>query len=189
MDVHVHIYPTGAQGKREKDRYSIVEYGSKAGVQFSDAQGSVDEAQRAIKDAEVARAVVLNVFWTRQGEAGLIEECPGTPQAESVEHTLGSAKASLTAYNQWVCDLARDHQPLLVPFISVDPWVFSPEQARRHVYEMAARHGARGVKIHPPVQRFHASDDRLWPVYEACAELRLPILAHSGYRQRRETLS
>jgi predicted TIM-barrel fold metal-dependent hydrolase len=40
--------------------------------------------------------------------------------------------------------------------------------------------GLRGLKLRPTVQRFHASDRALFPVYEKAAELGLPVLFHFG---------
>lgn len=40
--------------------------------------------------------------------------------------------------------------------------------------------GLRGLKLRPTVQRFHASNPALFPVYEKAAELRLPVLFHFG---------
>lgn len=40
--------------------------------------------------------------------------------------------------------------------------------------------GLRGVKLYPPTQRFSASDRAVYPVYEAAAEQRLPMLFHFG---------
>ena len=36
------------------------------------------------------------------------------------------------------------------------------------------------MKIHPVIQRFEADDERLWPTFETCSELGLPVVAHSG---------
>ncbi|MDR7438196.1 MAG: amidohydrolase family protein [Armatimonadota bacterium] len=40
--------------------------------------------------------------------------------------------------------------------------------------------GLSGLKLYPPIQRFHANDRILYPVYEAAAEHGLPILFHFG---------
>ena len=43
-----------------------------------------------------------------------------------------------------------------------------------------AERGARGIKLHPVVQRFEANDPRMHPVYRACAEMGLTVLSHTG---------
>ncbi len=40
--------------------------------------------------------------------------------------------------------------------------------------------GLRGLKLYPPTQRFSASDRAVYPVYEAAAEQKLPVLFHFG---------
>lgn len=41
--------------------------------------------------------------------------------------------------------------------------------------------GLYGVKLHPDYQNFLTTDESIYPVYEKCAELGLPILFHAGY--------
>jgi hypothetical protein len=48
-----------------------------------------------------------------------------------------------------------------------------------HLREMAGR-GARGVKLHPVVQKFEANDPRMHPVYQTCIEMGLTVLSHTG---------
>ena len=40
--------------------------------------------------------------------------------------------------------------------------------------------GLHGVKLHPDMQRFAIDDPRIYPLYELCAERKLPILMHMG---------
>ena len=41
--------------------------------------------------------------------------------------------------------------------------------------------GLKGVKLHPDYQGFFVDDPAIFPVYEAAAELRLPVVFHTGY--------
>ncbi len=41
--------------------------------------------------------------------------------------------------------------------------------------------GLYGVKLHPDYQGFYANDEELFPIYEKCAELSLPVILHAGY--------
>jgi hypothetical protein len=41
--------------------------------------------------------------------------------------------------------------------------------------------GLRGIKLHPDYQQFFIDDENVYPVYEKCAELGLPILFHAGF--------
>jgi predicted TIM-barrel fold metal-dependent hydrolase len=67
---------------------------------------------------------------------------------------------------------------IAIPFASVDPTRGAPavEEARRLV-----KAGARGLKLHPPVQQFFANDPIAYPIYEVFAEAKLPVLIHTGH--------
>jgi predicted TIM-barrel fold metal-dependent hydrolase len=63
-----------------------------------------------------------------------------------------------------------------VPFASVHPrdagW-------RSQLRGFAAR-GARGVKLHPEMQRFAPDDPEAMEIYGECEQLGLPVLFHAG---------
>ncbi|MFN8233840.1 MAG: amidohydrolase family protein [Actinomycetota bacterium] len=67
----------------------------------------------------------------------------------------------------------------MTPFVGVDPWALSPDENVAHLREMADR-GAKGIKLHPVVQRFEPADARMQPVFAACRELGLTVLSHTG---------
>jgi predicted TIM-barrel fold metal-dependent hydrolase len=56
----------------------------------------------------------------------------------------------------------------------------------RDELEACVAAGARGVKLHPIVQRLAPGRSELWPVYELCREHGLPVLFHSGFLGRSE---
>ena len=58
----------------------------------------------------------------------------------------------------------------------VDP--LAPEAAG--IVGRFSQWGLRGVKLYPPTQRFSASDRAVYPLYEAAAAQRLPVLFHFG---------
>jgi predicted TIM-barrel fold metal-dependent hydrolase len=41
--------------------------------------------------------------------------------------------------------------------------------------------GLRGLKLHPIHQAFFPNDERIYPLYEKCQALGIPLLMHSGY--------
>ncbi|HZQ83132.1 MAG TPA: amidohydrolase family protein [Gaiellaceae bacterium] len=63
----------------------------------------------------------------------------------------------------------------LIPFVRLDLNESPLEEARR-CFDL----GARGIKLHPRAQKFTATDERLGPIFELAAELRVPILIHAG---------
>jgi len=64
----------------------------------------------------------------------------------------------------------------LVPFASVHP---RDGDAREKLRAFAAA-GARGVKLHPEMQRFRPDAPEAMAVYEECERLDLPVVFHAG---------
>ncbi len=77
-----------------------------------------------------------------------------------------------------LCDQAREHDDVLIPFGSVDPLrgADAVAQARR----LVTAHGARGFKFHPSLQGFAPNDERFYPLYEEIQSLGVPALFHTG---------
>jgi len=63
-----------------------------------------------------------------------------------------------------------------LPFASVHP---SDSGWRERLRGYAAR-GARGLKIHPEMQRIFPDEPRVMEIYEECERLGLPIIFHAG---------
>jgi len=80
--------------------------------------------------------------------------------------------------NDEVMALAAEHADIMLAFVSVDPTrgFEAVSEARRLI---AA--GARGFKLHPPLQQFHPNDRIAYPLYEAIAEAKLPCIFHTGH--------
>ena len=72
---------------------------------------------------------------------------------------------------------AAAHADVLLPFASVDP--HDGPDAVALLHDLAAA-GARGLKLHPSLQAFLPNDPRHYPLYEAAAELGLPVVVHTG---------
>ena len=77
-----------------------------------------------------------------------------------------------------VAELVAQHPDVFVGFGSVDPLNGAAAVAGVHG---AGRLGLKGLKFHPPAQRFSPTDRRVYPVWEAAESLHLPVLIHTGY--------
>jgi len=88
-------------------------------------------------------------------------------------HATGHPAISST---QIVADAAK-YDDVLIPFVSVDPHDGASAVAR--LRDLAAA-GGRGVKLHPSLQAFAPNDPAHYPLYEAAAELGLPVVFHTG---------
>jgi predicted TIM-barrel fold metal-dependent hydrolase len=65
----------------------------------------------------------------------------------------------------------------LIGFASVDP-----HKGRGAIRELERAHGLglRGVKVQPITQGFWLNDRAFYPLWDACAQLGLPVLVHTG---------
>ncbi len=156
---HMHLYRSADEGATGKAGYQIWEYGDKANVHFSRRSGDVASAIDAMDAAGCQVAVVANLLDVPR---------PGVPLRDD-----------LVAFNRWLCAAARD-DARFYPLIAVDPAIMTVGENVEHLEQMARDEGARGIKLHPPVQRLDLDDRAIWPIFETCARLGLVIVSHSG---------
>jgi predicted TIM-barrel fold metal-dependent hydrolase len=184
VDVHMHIYETKRSGDWQKAAYEIWEYGPPPpSVEFSRASGDLEDAERAMAAAGYDYAVSVNLFGVELARGEALAALPqGLSHAER-QRALAEIDASmperLRAFNRWACDVVGRSGRIL-PFVALDPSAQGPEENAAHLRDLAERHGARGVKLHPVVQGFVPNDPRLAPSYRTCVEMGLAVLAHSG---------
>jgi predicted TIM-barrel fold metal-dependent hydrolase len=72
---------------------------------------------------------------------------------------------------------AARHRDVLIPFASVDPNDGASAVAR--LRDLVAA-GARGLKLHPTLQGFAPNDPAHYLLYEAAAEMAVPLIIHTG---------
>lgn len=78
---------------------------------------------------------------------------------------------------EWLDAIGRsERSERIVPFASVHP---SSSDAPQLLRDYAGR-GARGIKLHPEMQRFFPDAEGAMAVYAECERLGLPILFHAG---------
>lgn len=81
------------------------------------------------------------------------------------------------ASNEYVHGLCQKWPDRLIGFASVDPL----QKGAAERLERAVRdYGLRGLKLHPPLQKFAPDDRRVWPVYQKALELDIPVVLHVG---------
>ena len=183
IDTHLHLYEYRKHGLMDKEGYEIWEYGTKPDVRYSAYAGDVEDALKAIGEAAASKAVVVNLFGSSLTRAHAVADLPGDLDESQKERALRHIDSTLgdilKESNEWVCRVGKTN-PQLVPFIAVDPSVLSTQDSLTHVRDMVSSHGAKGIKVHPALQQFYMGDDRMRPIYEACIELDIPIVTHSG---------
>ena len=104
-------------------------------------------------------------------------DAAGVEQAVLLPVDATTAHGCQIASNEQIADLV-EKEPRFIGFASVDPCL--PDAPRR--LEDAVRGlGLRGLKLDPSLQRFWPNDPQsAFPVYQACAELNIPLLLHCG---------
>lgn len=80
--------------------------------------------------------------------------------------------------NDEIIQFAHDNADIAIPFASIDP-TRGPEAVREARRLIAL--GARGLKLHPPLQQFSPDDPIAYPLYEVFADAKLPVLFHTGH--------
>jgi predicted TIM-barrel fold metal-dependent hydrolase len=183
VDAHMHIFESKEAGARLKAAYEIWEYGPKPEVRFSGYDGDVSDVTRAMAEAGYERAVSVNLFARdlarEEALAALSPDLRGDSRTRAVEEIEATMGERLRAFNRWACDIAAEH-PAITPYVAVDPWVLEPQEGAAHLRELADSRGARGIKLHPVVQRFYPDDPRMRPIYRTCVDCSLVVLSHAG---------
>jgi uncharacterized protein len=182
IDTHIHLYSSRQEGQWWKAGYEIWEYGERDDVQFSKDTGTLEETIAALDRGGFAHGVVQNLFsaglFRQQYESALPRDMDVPERARALAEFDATIPERYVAFNQWLMATLAE-VPAISGFVAMDPGALSPQHNVEHLQEMAER-GARGVKLHPVVQKFEVNDPRMHPVYQACAEMGLTVLSHTG---------
>jgi predicted TIM-barrel fold metal-dependent hydrolase len=93
----------------------------------------------------------------------LPEHCPATSGNVRTETVLA---------------ICREAPDFFLPFACVDPNTDpDPAALLRRYHDEGPVHG---LKLYPSYQHFYPNERRVYPIYEACVELGLPVLFHIG---------
>lgn len=175
IDIHTHSYPRPEIGRQAMQ-----------GEGWSPYAGTVPELREAMTRGGIGIAVMANLTPVPDMRDAALARLPadlaGPARAEAEARLPEELRSRLVRRNRWTLEAA---DPALLPFIGLDPSVMTPAEMRDEL-EACVEAGARGVKLHPIVQRLPPATAALWPVYELCQELGLPVLFHSGFLGRSE---
>lgn len=173
IDVHTHLARTLEEeenyfvfpGRRGRDRYATPE----RAVAHMDLSG-------------VSKMVFMTLI-PRQYRGPLAEKAKlqGRPEKERREKEkalAGQVAPIMREFNAWGCSVGKRF-PRLIPFSCISKELGNADAIVEEV-EQRAEQGARGIKMHPGMFSFFPDDEEMFPAYEACQKLGLPILADSG---------
>jgi hypothetical protein len=68
----------------------------------------------------------------------------------------------------------------IIGYMMLDPTQPTAVEALR---EAVQQHGLKGVTLFPAMHHFYAYDERVYPLYQAAAELSIPVFVHFGVLQ------
>ncbi|MEE9400347.1 MAG: amidohydrolase family protein [Dehalococcoidales bacterium] len=173
IDAHVHL----AQTVEEEGDYWII-----PGRRARDRSNTPDRVVSYMDRNGISNMVFL-VLIPRQYRAPLADKVklPGLPEGQKQKERKRISQQIaplIRKYNEWGCEVGRRF-PQLLPFVGLSNDLGGAEAM---VEELVLRvgQGAKGVKLHPGMFSFFPDDKEMWPVYEKCQELGLPVLADSG---------
>jgi predicted TIM-barrel fold metal-dependent hydrolase len=175
VDLHTHTYARPDVGRQAMQ-----------GEGWSPYAGTVPELQAAMARGGIGAAVMANLTPVPDMLDAQLGRLPAglgdAERAEAEVRVREDVRGRLVRRNRWTLEAAAG-DPRLIAFVGLDPSVMSPGELRDEL-EACVAAGARGVKLHPIVQRLPPGTAALWPVYELCQEQGLPVLFHSGFLGR-----
>ena len=80
--------------------------------------------------------------------------------------------------NDWTASVVQKYPGRFIGFAMVDPkdGQKAVDEVTRGVKDL----GLRGLKVHPPGQAFFPNDPAVYPLWQRCMELEIPVLLHTG---------
>jgi uncharacterized protein len=85
--------------------------------------------------------------------------------------------ASVPGDHPSVATAVRAFPERIVGYLMLDP---TQPNASELVREAVRRYGLKGVTLFPAMHHFYAHDERLYPLYQAATELKIPVFVHFG---------
>jgi predicted TIM-barrel fold metal-dependent hydrolase len=173
IDIHVHL----ARNLEEESKWWL-----SPGRRACDRQGTPERAIEYMKRVGVSKMAIMTLI-PRQYRGPLAEKAKlaslPAKQRREAEVKVGEQVAPIMReINEWGCSVGKRF-PQLLPFSCISPELGGAEGMVKEV-ELRASQGAKGFKLHPGMFSFFPDDEVMFPAYEKCQELGLPVLADSG---------
>jgi predicted TIM-barrel fold metal-dependent hydrolase len=171
IDAHVHTYQTREIGLQAKQGSTATDYA-----------GTIEELLPLMEKAGISTSVMVNMLPLADMRDSAVERLPadlaGPERRWALTEIDDKMLSRLERRNQWTCLVGHEH-PSLVPFINLDP-LMDEGPMLSEIEAKVNNQKAKGIKLHPAVQRFYPNDRRMWPAYRAASELQLPVVFHGG---------
>ncbi|MBQ7046660.1 MAG: amidohydrolase [Oscillospiraceae bacterium] len=106
---------------------------------------------------------------------GLIDKMKETGVSGAVLLTIATKPTQHEVINSWAAEVNNKNG--IYAFGSVHPDGDDALEWLDKIKEM----GLYGIKLHPDYQNFIVDDEKVFPIYEKCSEMKMPVLFHAGY--------
>ena len=133
------------------------------------AEKAVAKLEQTVIDAGFKERAV-----TRGAVSQLLEKMDEWGVDRSVILPIATKPSQQTSINNWAAEVMCER---LYCFGTVHP---DAEDALTELERIKSL-GLKGIKLHPDYQNFFANEERLFPIYSKCAELKLPVIFHAGF--------
>jgi predicted TIM-barrel fold metal-dependent hydrolase len=173
IDAHAHL----VRNIEEEENYFLF-----PGRRRCDRHATPERALEYMDRTGISKMVFLNLV-PRQFRSPLVEKAniQDLPENErrAKEKEIGEQIGPIMReINEWGCETGKRF-PRLLPFSCISKELGNADAIAQEV-ELRASQGAKGIKMHPGMFVFSPDDEELWPAYEKCQELGMPIIADSG---------
>ncbi len=124
------------------------------------------------KDPAQVRNGTINRLLREMDEAGI-----GKTVLLALDAGLGfRSHLTIRDYNDYVAAIVRDHPDRIIGFAGIDP-----RRGKEAVVELerCIEMGLKGLKLWT-LTGFYPDDENYYPLYEKAAELKIPMLVHTG---------
>ena len=139
----------------------------------------IDFHVHAFADKIAARtiAALSETSWTAPATNGTLSDTEEKMRGWGVDGfallSIATKPTQHLVCNNWAASVKSGH---VFPFGSVHP---DGEDALAELERIKAL-GLYGIKLHPDYQHFFVDEPRMFPIYQKCGELGLPIIFHAG---------
>jgi len=173
IDAHIHL----ARTLEEESNYWLF-----PGRRACDRYGTPEKVIEYMEREEISKAAVMTLI-PRQYRGPLVEKAklaslPEKQRREAERKIAEQVGPRIREINEWGCEVGRRF-PQLLPFSCISPELGSAGDMVKEV-EVRVGQGAKGIKLHPGMFCFFPDDEVMFPAYDKCQELGLPILADSA---------
>ena len=173
IDAHVHLARS-----LEEETDSWIYPGLRARDRWATPEKAVEYMGRNGISKMVVLILITPMYRAHLEEKAKLLELPDEQQHNEARRIGQQAGPLIREMNQWGCEMSRRF-PRLIPFICISNDLGDAEAILEEVV-LRASQGAKGVKLHPGIFSVFPDDEELWPMYQKCQEMELPVLADSG---------